>query len=100
MRVALTGASGYTGGRVLEALLRRGDEVAALVRSAAWSPPAGASFVVGDLRDESSVARLVEKADAVVHIAAVYRTAGHPDSYYREVNVARFTCSKRQRGPV
>jgi nucleoside-diphosphate-sugar epimerase len=30
----------------------------------------------------------VEDADAVVHVAAVYRTAGHPDSYYREVNVA------------
>ena len=25
--------------------------------------------------------------DAVLHVAAVYRTAGHPDEYYREVNV-------------
>jgi nucleoside-diphosphate-sugar epimerase len=29
----------------------------------------------------------MEGADAVLHVAAVYRTAGHPDSYYREVNV-------------
>jgi nucleoside-diphosphate-sugar epimerase len=33
------------------------------------------------------VGRLVDGANAVVHVAAVYRTAGHPDSYYREVNV-------------
>jgi nucleoside-diphosphate-sugar epimerase len=30
---------------------------------------------------------LVESAEAVIHVAAVYRTAGHPDAYYREVNV-------------
>jgi nucleoside-diphosphate-sugar epimerase len=29
----------------------------------------------------------VEGAEGVVHVAAVYRTAGHPDAYYREVNV-------------
>jgi dihydroflavonol-4-reductase len=87
MRIALTGASGYTGGRVLEALLRRGDAVTVLARSASWIPPAGASLVVGDVRDESAAARLVDGADAVLHIAAVYRTAGHPDSYYRDVNV-------------
>jgi nucleoside-diphosphate-sugar epimerase len=29
----------------------------------------------------------VDGADAVLHVAAVYRTAGHPDAYYREVNV-------------
>jgi nucleoside-diphosphate-sugar epimerase len=29
----------------------------------------------------------VEGADAVLHVAAVYRTAGHSDSYYRDVNV-------------
>jgi dihydroflavonol-4-reductase len=90
MRVALTGASGYTGGRLLEALCRRGDEVRALVRPASVSEPlktSGATLVEGDLSDPGALARLVEGADAVVHVAAVYRTAGHPDSYYRDVNV-------------
>jgi nucleoside-diphosphate-sugar epimerase len=90
MRVALTGASGYTGGRLLEALRSRGDEVAVLLRprsvsdrlrSRAWR------VVEGALGDAAAVSRLVEGVDAVVHVAAVYRTAGHPDSYYREVNV-------------
>lgn len=90
MRVALTGASGYTGGRLLEALRARGDEVAVLVRPESVSERlrSRASRVVeGRLGDAEAASRLVEGADAVLHVAAVYRTAGHPDSYYREVNV-------------
>lgn len=90
MRVALTGASGYTGGRLLQALRRRGDEVMALVRPSSTTAElraSGARLVEGDLAGEPALERLVDGADAVVHVAAVYRTAGHPDSYYREVNV-------------
>jgi dihydroflavonol-4-reductase len=90
MRVALTGASGYTGGRLLDALLAAGHTVSALVRTPSLprvSDRAGVRLVAGDLRDDDSVADLVREADAVVHVAAVYRTAGHPDIYYREVNV-------------
>jgi nucleoside-diphosphate-sugar epimerase len=90
MRVALTGATGYTGSRLLGALLARGDQVSALVRPQSVSPHAastGVRVVVGDLADSDALARLVEGADGVLHVAAVYRTAGHPDSYYRDVNV-------------
>src|SRR5262245_9380474 len=90
MKVALTGATGYTKGRLLSALQRRGDHVSALVRPASVTPAlraSGARLVEGDLRDEAGLDRLVAGADAVLHVAAVYRTAGHPDSYYRDVNV-------------
>jgi len=90
MRVALTGASGYTGGRLLVALRARGEEVAVLVRKASVTDRIrfqASRVVEGDLGDAAAASRLVEGADAVVHVAAVYRTAGHPDSYYREVNV-------------
>jgi nucleoside-diphosphate-sugar epimerase len=90
VRVALTGASGYTGGRLLRVLRARSDDVAALVRAGSMTEElraSGARVVDGDLRDEGALARLVEGADAVLHVAAVYRTAGHPDSYYREINV-------------
>ena len=90
MRVALTGASGYTGGRLLQALRARGDEVSALVRPKSVTDALRASearLVEGDLSDQGAVDRLVEGADAIVHVAALYRTAGHPDSTYREINV-------------
>jgi nucleoside-diphosphate-sugar epimerase len=90
VRIALTGVSGYTGGHVLKALLARGDEVSILVRSESMTPRlggSGARIVDGDLSSEEAVARLLEGTQAVVHVAAVYRTAGHPDSYYRAINV-------------
>jgi dihydroflavonol-4-reductase len=90
VRVALTGATGYTGGRLLESLRQRGDEVAVLVRPRSRSERARAlasRVVEGDLRDAAAARQLLAGVDAVVHVAAVYRTAGHPDSYYREVNI-------------
>jgi nucleoside-diphosphate-sugar epimerase len=91
MRVALTGATGYTGGRLLTALLKRGDRVTALVRPGAGGErieAAGARVVLGDLSNPRALKQLVDGAEGVLHVAAVYRTAGHPASYYREVNVS------------
>jgi nucleoside-diphosphate-sugar epimerase len=90
MKVALTGATGYTGSRILRALQARGDDVSVLARSASITTglrESGAHLVEGDLADPAALARLVEGCDAVLHVAAVYRTAGHPDRYYHEVNV-------------
>lgn len=90
MKVALTGASGYTGGRLLSLLQARGHEVSVLVRSSSITEAlrgSGARIVFGGLGDAAAAERLVQGAEALVHVAAVYRTAGHPDAYYREVNV-------------
>jgi nucleoside-diphosphate-sugar epimerase len=90
VKVALTGASGYTGGRLLKRLLARGDSVKALVRQTSLTPAleaGGAEIVIGALGDPEAAPRLVEGCDAVVHVAAVYRTAGHPEAYYRRINV-------------
>lgn len=88
MRIALTGATGYTGSRLLEALAARGDTVSALARASATRPAVtGVRWVEGDLADRGALERLVDGAEAILHVAAVYRTAGHPDAYYRDVNV-------------
>lgn len=90
MKVALTGASGYTGGHILKRLLARGDEVKALVRQGSITldlQSSGAEIVPGVLGRADDARRLIEGCDAVMHVAAVYRTAGHAGSYYREINV-------------
>lgn len=90
MKIALTGASGYTGGRLLERLLARGDSVIALVRAGSVTSALTSNrveIVRGVLGSAEDAQRLVAGCDAVMHVAAVYRTAGHKDSYYREVNV-------------
>src|SRR4029453_8814563 len=63
--------------------------VRALARPAARRPElaSAATWIEGDLADEAALGRLVEGVGAAVPAAAVYRTAGHPDRYYREVNV-------------
>ena len=66
MQVAVLGATGATGRLVVDELVRRGHEVAALTRAA---PPAGAPavrWVEGDARDATALAALVSGADAVV----------------------------------
>ena len=80
MRVALSGATGFTGRRVVAELLRRGHEVRALVRpaSARRDLPAGLVRVEGDLADAHALASLLREADAFVHVASL--GFGHADA--------------------
>ena len=93
--IALTGASGYTGGHLLRALLHRGHTVRVLIRPESVREELrlpGVVLVEGGLGEEDAARRLLDGAEAVVHVAAVYRTAGHTDDYYRKVNVAGTEC--------
>jgi nucleoside-diphosphate-sugar epimerase len=76
MTTLVTGATGRIGSRLVPRLLAWGEEVRVLVRDGARAESqreAGAEVVVGDLRDEDTVRRAVEGADAVVHLAASFR---------------------------
>lgn len=94
MRVLVTGATGFTGGHLAATLAARGDHVRALVRPASRArfdrsplPAAGVKAVEGDLTDSVSVARAVEGAEVVYHIAATYREARLSDAAYARTNV-------------
>lgn len=90
MPVLVTGATGFAGGHLALRLRRLGHPVRALVRPTAKVDhlrAAGVELVEGDLRRAADVAKAARGASRIYHIAAVYRTASHPDSYYREVNV-------------
>ncbi len=68
--VALTGATGFVGRHVATALLQSGRQVRALVRRHDERlAAAGATLVPGSLADAAALARLVQGADAVVHVA-------------------------------
>lgn len=94
MKVLVTGATGFTGGRLARRLLSEGHEVTALVRPSSGSGSAaqslrslGASVAIGDLADRAAVAGAAEGVEAVYHVAATYREPGLPDSAYHLVNV-------------
>jgi nucleoside-diphosphate-sugar epimerase len=72
MRIFLTGATGYIGSAVLDALVRGGHDVTALVRDperAERIGRRGVQPVIGDLSKASSYAPAAEGCDAIVHTA-------------------------------
>lgn len=89
-RVLVTGATGFTGGALAKKLVERGDHVVALVRSSGNTQQLqklGVTLVEGDITDAQAVSKAAAGCEIIYHIAAVYRTAGHPDEYYHRVNV-------------
>lgn len=71
--LVLTGATGLVGSRLLPRLLADGFDCRVLLRREATLPE-GAHAVLGDLDDPASLAAAVEGIDAVVHLAALFRT--------------------------
>lgn len=72
MRVFLTGATGYVGSAVMDALLRSGHEVTALVRDpekAEYVSGRGVHPIIGELSRPTSYAAAAESADSIIHAA-------------------------------
>jgi NAD dependent epimerase/dehydratase len=80
--VAVTGAEGFIGSHLVEALVRRGNRVRAMVlynmwSSTGWLETLGddicdqVDVVFGDVRDPATVRDLVEGAEVVYHLAAI-----------------------------
>jgi nucleoside-diphosphate-sugar epimerase len=72
MRIFLTGATGYVGAAVFDALVRAGHSVTALVRDnekAARITARGGHAVVGNLAEPDSYRAAVEAQDGYVHAA-------------------------------
>lgn len=82
--IAVTGASGFVGHHVVDALLRCGRRPRLLLRDPRRLSPAVAAactVVVGDLGNEGALERLVHGADLVIHLAGVVR-AGSADRFF------------------
>jgi nucleoside-diphosphate-sugar epimerase len=77
--VALTGATGFIGRAVLARLVGAGRPVRALVRRTPNDLPPTVEPVVGDLRDDSALARLVTGVACVLHIAGATAARGRAE---------------------
>ena len=88
MRILLTGASGNIGTGALQALIEQGHHIRALVTNRARANIAPAyrhhphvEIVEGDVRDAGHMQRIVDKQDAIIHLAYVIppESNAHPD---------------------
>jgi dihydroflavonol-4-reductase len=68
-RYLVTGASGFLGRHLVDALRARGDEVIALARHAPSDLGTGVRVVRGDVLDAASVQRALEGCEGVFHCA-------------------------------
>ncbi len=70
MKLAITGATGFVGSHLLDQALAAGHGIRALARR---PQPArdGVEWIAGGLDDTGALARLVEGADAVIHVAGL-----------------------------
>lgn len=87
MKILLTGASGFLGGRLAE-LLAPFHQLRLLYRAEAQraSFPAGVEAVRGDLRDATSLERAMEGCEAAIHAAALVKILA-PARDFDAVNV-------------
>lgn len=77
MKILVTGATGKVGSRYAARILAQGYSVRVLVRDAAKASELaaqGAEVVTGDLNNADSLPAAVEGIDAIVHMAAYFRT--------------------------
>ncbi|HVJ32051.1 MAG TPA: NAD(P)-dependent oxidoreductase [Terriglobia bacterium] len=67
MKIALIGATGFIGSRILDEALNRGHQVTAIVRNPEKVPQrAGVTAQRGDVFDQAGLARLIAGHDAVI----------------------------------
>jgi nucleoside-diphosphate-sugar epimerase len=74
MNVLVTGATGFVGSHLVEALRRRGDEVTALVRNpgrAGALAGQGIRLAPGDLHDQAALAAAARDQEIVFHVAGL-----------------------------
>lgn len=84
MKLAITGGTGFVGGRLLKSALEQGHEVRALTRRPR-RPREGVEWIEGSLEERGSLERLVEGSDAVIHVAGVI--SAHDPAAFENGNV-------------
>lgn len=89
--ILVTGGGGFTGSSLVDRLLKRGHNVAALVHvNKGFSDEIrknGAKVVFGDIRDKKKVDGVMKNTDIVFHIASAFQDYAAPKRYYWDVNV-------------
>ena len=86
MKAAVTGGTGFIGGKLVEALVREGFEVRCLIRETSDTrklKELGVELFKGDLGSAEALQELPRGADVVFHLAALVSDWGPKERFYR-----------------
>ncbi|MCY0879432.1 MAG: complex I NDUFA9 subunit family protein [Firmicutes bacterium] len=86
MNVVVTGASGFVGSQVVEALSNAGHQVKGIQRHPPEARPPRVTWIRGDLGDLDLI-KVFEGADAVVHLVGIIREDPSRDVTFERVHV-------------
>ncbi len=85
--IALTGATGFIGQRLMSELPKRGYKIRALLRRPSQIALKCDSAVIGDLAQPQNLAQAFHNVDAVIHSAGMaHAMSGMPADDYRSIN--------------
>ncbi len=104
--ILVTGATGFIGTSLVEALIRRGDRVRCLVRSpdrAKSLQQLGAELAVGDLDDPAALAEAVAGTETVYHLAGLTKALSAEEMFrVNEAGTANFmqACADQPKPPL
>ncbi|MFC1501327.1 NAD-dependent epimerase/dehydratase family protein [Elusimicrobiota bacterium] len=87
MKVLVTGGNGFVGSHIVEELLKNNHKVVCLVRKTAnlqWLQNLDIEYKYGSITDNGVLADAVRDVDAIIHCAAVLRSA--KKDYYYQIN--------------
>lgn len=79
-RIALTGATGFVGGHLLNSLLSHGFRVNALTRGS-QQPVKNVHWINGDLQKTSALTELVKDADVIINVAGLVKAKSRSDFF-------------------
>ena len=85
MKLAITGGTGFVGSHLIDQAVATGHRLSALTRRP-QPPRDGVTWIAGNLGDREALTRLVEGADAVIHVAGLLSAAN--EAAFDRANVA------------